>query len=702
MSDDKPSIKVIKSRNSVKSRLSQACNRCRSKKIRCDGGQPTCSQCASVGIECATTDRLSRRAYPRYYTDYLEERVRTLEREVRLLRGHSDDGGGHDTVEKADQNLILLPRPALLPARSGSERLPVGLSSGYFMFAALEQTLQKLGSQFSNFNTGALLQAHFRTPLARQEPDQCPPTPPGLLTERYVQVFLRQWAPLFPVLKRDTLLRAYNEFVTQPDGVGCSYRVAQLHLVFAIAQLSSESPNLGQVTSYERQWMAVIETQYPADSLDALQCLVLAVLYCALLGDDGRTQHYKSLAVGLSQRLGLYRGQKQFPVCRTRQRISLTLYTLDCFTAASMGLPRLLREEEMDATVEYMLREGFRPVGDDDMSDALALLQASRILARVLEALQMDKISLRQMSTMGQELDSWYAKLPDQPQSGSGDDKARADDSRRPVLILAYYYIRSLIYCPVVGSEPEPRTATAVQSVCESSVRITYVILLLRERGLGFPFCLNRSRLLTVCASTLLHKAAQLRQEGSRRRDVANLVTWALRALAVVRPSVSAELEPVARRLLEADTEEQAPDGRFQACQSECMQPVAAYGERGGATKGMVTSGEPRTIAGSGFDQTSPTASQGVSAARASSTMAELPALIGLDTIYSAIYGGFQDGSESWSEADQDGPGAATGQGVPSGVFCVTASEGSVISAEGQEDFWGAGAGVGGGYGAVI
>ncbi|PHH80148.1 hypothetical protein CDD80_2686 [Ophiocordyceps camponoti-rufipedis] len=699
MSDDKPSIKVIKSRNSVKSRLSQACNRCRSKKIRCDGGQPTCSQCASVGIECATTDRLSRRAYPRYYTDYLEERVRTLEREVRLLRGRSDDEDGRHAEGRADEELMFLPRPALLPARSGSERLSVGPSSGYFMIAALEQALMKLGSQFSNFNAGALLQAHFRTPLASREPGQCPLTPPGLLTERYVEIFLRQWAPLFPILNRDTLLRAYNGFVAQPDGVGCSYRVAQLYLVFAIAQLSSESPDLGQVASYERQWTAVMETQFLADSLDALQCLVLAVLYCALLGDDRRTQHYKSLAVGLSLRLGLYHGQKQFPICQTRERISLTLYTLDCFTAASMGLPRLLREEEMDTTVEYMLREGCRPIEDDDMSDALVLLQASRILARVLGMLQMNKISLQQMSTLGQELDSWYSKLPDQLQPESGADKARADDSRRPVLMLAYYYIRCLIYCPVVGSEPEPRTATAVQSVCESSVRITYMILLLRERGLGFPFCLNRSSLLTICASTLLHKAAQLRQEGSRRRDVANLVTWVLKALTAVRPSVSAELEPVARSLLAADTEEQAADGCFQACQPECMQPVAAYGERGEAMTGMVTSGQPRSMPVSVLDPVSSTVSQDVPSMKASSTMAELPALIGLDTIYSAIYGGFLDGSESWSEADRDGPGAGTGQGVSS-VFGV--SEGSVISAEEQEEFWGVGAGVAGGYGDVI
>ena len=66
-------------------RVAQACDRCRSKKIRCDGKRPTCSQCAAVGFECRITDKLIRRAFPRGYTESLEERVRELEAENRRL-----------------------------------------------------------------------------------------------------------------------------------------------------------------------------------------------------------------------------------------------------------------------------------------------------------------------------------------------------------------------------------------------------------------------------------------------------------------------------------------------------------------------------------------------------------------------------------------------------------------------------------------
>lgn len=84
-------MKVIKVGNTAQSRVAQACDRCRSKKIRCDGVRPCCSQCANVGFECKTSDKLSRRAFPRGYTESLEERVRSLESEVRDLKSLLDE-----------------------------------------------------------------------------------------------------------------------------------------------------------------------------------------------------------------------------------------------------------------------------------------------------------------------------------------------------------------------------------------------------------------------------------------------------------------------------------------------------------------------------------------------------------------------------------------------------------------------------------
>jgi hypothetical protein len=98
-------MKVIKVGTSSQSRIAQACDRCRSKKIRCDGIRPTCSQCSNVGFECKTSDKLSRRAFPRGYTESLEERVRQLETEVRELKDLLDEKDEKiDILSKMDSN----------------------------------------------------------------------------------------------------------------------------------------------------------------------------------------------------------------------------------------------------------------------------------------------------------------------------------------------------------------------------------------------------------------------------------------------------------------------------------------------------------------------------------------------------------------------------------------------------------------------
>lgn len=107
-------MKVIKVGSSCQSRIAQACDRCRSKKIRCDGIRPSCTQCTNVGFECKTSDKLSRRAFPRGYTESLEERVRLLEAEVRELK---------ELLDEKDEKIDMLSRiHSHSPGFSGGRR----------------------------------------------------------------------------------------------------------------------------------------------------------------------------------------------------------------------------------------------------------------------------------------------------------------------------------------------------------------------------------------------------------------------------------------------------------------------------------------------------------------------------------------------------------------------------------------------------
>lgn len=114
-------MKVIKVGTSAQSRIAQACDRCRSKKIRCDGITPCCTQCSNVGFECKTSDKLSRRAFPRGYTESLEERVRALVSEVKELKDLLDEKDEKiDILSKIHSGSLRASDSSASPAKTGT------------------------------------------------------------------------------------------------------------------------------------------------------------------------------------------------------------------------------------------------------------------------------------------------------------------------------------------------------------------------------------------------------------------------------------------------------------------------------------------------------------------------------------------------------------------------------------------------------
>lgn len=497
-------MKVIKVGTSSQSRIAQACDRCRSKKIRCDGVRPCCTQCANVGFECRTSDKLSRRAFPRGYTESLEERVRALESEVRDLKDLLDEKdekiemlskmhgnrrrlsvrSGPGSVSNASspevesrpgreptppkEDTFRVQASPLLLGVENSDSYFMGPSSGRGFVETFKRKLQERGSSCSDFNTEAFLHTQGCHPLVAQETPVTMKVPPRLFSDRCVNVYFQEWAPLFPVLHKPTFLRIYEEFVAEPERVKNNHKLAQLHLVFGVAALSSDNPDLEQIAACEQQWQQCLEAVLMESTMNSLQCLVLAMLYCTVRADYKRLQYYKGIAVGLSHRLGLHQSQKRFSfgalTTETRKKVFWTLYTLDCFSAAVLGLPKLIKEEDAhaeypaDTDDEYVTEKGFQPTLPGEytrLSSALALFRAARIMAKVLEkiypAATSYELSLQQMSALEMELDEWSDKLPQHLKLNFLQDKPSTDltGSRSPLLVchLSTVPLHRLHYC---------------------------------------------------------------------------------------------------------------------------------------------------------------------------------------------------------------------------------------------------------------
>lgn len=69
------------------------------------------------------------------------------------------------------------------------------------------------------------------------------------------------------------------------------------------------------------------------NSLGTLQCLILALIYCILKGDNTKLLQYKGLATGMSHRLGLHQSQASsnldIMTQEMNKRVFWCLYTSD-------------------------------------------------------------------------------------------------------------------------------------------------------------------------------------------------------------------------------------------------------------------------------------------------------------------------------------------------------------------------------------
>ncbi|KAF8467321.1 fungal-specific transcription factor domain-containing protein [Kalaharituber pfeilii] len=592
-------MKLIKCGNS-QTRIAQACDRCRSKKIRCDGIRPCCSQCSSVGFECKTSDKLSRRAFPRGYTESLEERVRQLEAEVKelkqlldakdeqlemLSRIHSfspyspssgtssgpqsraaaglarsspviETPSSSGCREEQEEGFIMQESAFLVTDETGSFYL--GGSSGLPFVDFFRKTLRDRGFLKEDFDITAFFTSqnlgHAGHPYPLVQSGYHAPS--RLSSDHLVTSFFQEYHPLFPIIHRPSFLKQYEKLIsccetsTAPNDILPNYSLAQLYLVFAIAARNSEVHDAQEVELFDLQWRQALNSLLLDTSIEAVQCLVLAQLYCFTLGDYHRLAQYKALCVGMALRIGLNRMQKDSNsnaiVKELRKRAFWCVYCLDSFSAALLGLPRLLKEEDIsveypsDIDDEYITHDCYLSVLPGDftkISSAIALFRGARVLANVLDSVYPTAMAheqtFRRLRELEDELDTWKAELAPhlRLEFVNGVPATKVVHSRSPLLVLAYHYIRILIHRPVVRSTEGTLSSASFLSMAESSKHIVQIIQLFSERKLGFSFCLNKNHLLVVSGFAILYGTVNYQQKGPLVKESEKLISGVIHEL---------------------------------------------------------------------------------------------------------------------------------------------------------------------------
>jgi len=126
------------------------------------------------------------------------------------------------------------------------------------------------------------------------------------------------------------------------------------------------------------------------------------------------------------------------------------------FSAALLGLPKLLKEDDIhaeypsDTDDEYVTEKGFQPTLPGEytkISSALALFRVSRILSKVLEqnypSAATHDLSLQSFETLETELNEWSDKLPQHLKLTFVQDKPSTDitGSRSALLVCRNVFL---------------------------------------------------------------------------------------------------------------------------------------------------------------------------------------------------------------------------------------------------------------------
>lgn len=112
---------------------------------------------------------------------------------------------------------------------------------------ALNDNLVNQGKSSSKLSIEALTK--LSAPLSHGSSNQAIKTPPRLVSDQLINIFFQEWAPLYPVVHRPTILKAYGEYLNNSDSLKLDVHVmAQLNLIFGIAALSSNVSNNNERT----------------------------------------------------------------------------------------------------------------------------------------------------------------------------------------------------------------------------------------------------------------------------------------------------------------------------------------------------------------------------------------------------------------------------------------------------------------------
>ena len=423
----------------VRKRVSQACDLCRKKKLKCDGLRPICSTCVSLGKQCYYDEAIKKRGLPEGYVRGLENLLGLLLAGTSSLEGLTTLFESATKDEAAAANLI---RQWNGDESESKDTLPE-IWRASKLCKHLEQLLpllddrDKKGQEVKkprlephSVGLGRGLDGYVKLSLQ---------LPCREVAEDLFHTYFTYTHCWLPIIGKDELLAAYYQNIELSESsVGLGERAA-LWAVLAYAECQ-RSP-----ASQERNGMAYVKPSSTAESyyekarslipsegsdldIGHIQALIVLSLFKLVMGQLGPSWLLINQAINIAIDVGInsvsdskFRGS----IGRSKHVI-LGCFCLDTLLAACLGRRPRLRKEDV-LMVGFLDEAGLEEWGHLDLgvhqvrersgpSRSLSTFNHLIRLICVLNDVALDRVlrdfEQKRLEHFRSEFNSWKVSLP--------------------------------------------------------------------------------------------------------------------------------------------------------------------------------------------------------------------------------------------------------------------------------------------------
>ncbi|OIW28584.1 hypothetical protein CONLIGDRAFT_681533 [Coniochaeta ligniaria NRRL 30616] len=492
-------------------RSAVACQRCKSRKQRCDNDFPSCSNCLCAGEPCAYG--VGKQIYPAEYVRSLESHIAQLESYISsagldMAVGHDHlannktpgtrrresqhTPGGESTVSPESGAAAAGGLEPSLEMGVGFVALSpnsyLGTSSG-FPLAKLVKSAINVTSRGGSPRKDALKRRESHSP-STNGPARKAEMPSDEAGEKLISAYFQRVHPKHPFLSRKRVLalnRVRATLVPAHQSRACDVKAGRLdyailHLIYAAHHAAA---------------LADVDAISDVRSLENLEAMLLLSIY-QLRSPTGPGIWWM---IGTTMRhcldCGLHRkSTNTSPLFdQRRKRIFWTAYMLERSVARTVGRPYTVADREIDVALPANIDDSLET--DEEITSAIAeslenpgqitsltaaihIIQLQQLESRISKTVcRVDKpitsISPRKITKLRDSLDEWKSNIPEVHDSGSTEEK-------QPYLTSDYYMIQYhkallLLFLPFLPSltpaHPDFRQVThSAGQICQLYKRL--------------------------------------------------------------------------------------------------------------------------------------------------------------------------------------------------------------------------------------